>query len=449
VADESMLACPTCDTPLTPQDSGHFCRTCNTQYANLNGLPWLFSEPVYARSDWRNRWQYALADLDNRAATHRTPLSKTLADTTRGRLKRMADACEQQIEILNTLLQPLDISQPVARETYLALRSRLPTTVGLLSYEANVHRDWCWGDDENRACAEAVLDLIATPSPRVLVLGAGGGRLAYDLHQQLKGQTYALDANPLYGLLAQQMWKGDTVEYFEFPLAPRNTEHSAVRQTLKAPAPSEPGLHYVLADALRPPFSPGMFDVVVTPWLLDILPTPSGQLITLINSLLRAGGSWIYQGSIAFAHANPVHNLTLDELLETASGCGFETGSVNEMEVPYLASPLSRHSRRELLTTLSTTKCRNVPRQPRHQHLPEWIVQSGKPVPVLPAFRTQLTTTRVNAYIMGLIDGKRTVQEMAQVLEDQRLMPAKDAETAIRGFLSKMWEEAEGLTGLS
>ena len=51
-------------------------------------------------------------------------------------------------------------------------------------------------------------------------------------------------------------------------------------------------------------------------------------------------------------------------------------------------------------------------------------------------------TTRIHAFIMTLIDGKRSLKDMAQELEQQQLMPREDAETAIRGFLIKMFEEA-------
>ena len=43
---------------------------------------------------------------------------------------------------------------------------------------------------------------------------------------------------------------------------------------------------------------------------------------------------------------------------------------------------------------------------------------------------------------MSLIDGQRCIADMAQVLEDQRLMPAAQANQAIRQFLTTMYEEA-------
>jgi hypothetical protein len=64
-------------------------------------------------------------------------------------------------------------------------------------------------------------------------------------------------------------------------------------------------------------------------------------------------------------------------------------------------------------------------------------------VPDLPAFRTQAMTTRVHAFIMSLIDGRRSLKDMARGMEDQGLMPRREAEPALRGFLIKMRDEAE------
>ncbi len=78
----------------------------------------------------------------------------------------------------------------------------------------------------------------------------------------------------------------------------------------------------------------------------------------------------------------------------------------------------------------------------RHTNLPEWIVSGSTPIPALPAFTTQAMTTRMHAFIMTLIDGRRTLEDMAAVLEEQKLMDRREARTALRGFLIRMYDEA-------
>ncbi len=106
-----------------------------------------------------------------------------------------------------------------------ALGTELPVSQGLTTYYPNLHRDWCWGDEENRASLEAVVaSLPATGAPaRLLVLGAGACRLAYDLHQRLRPSlTVALDFNPFFLLAAARILAGPPLELYEFPIAPRS-----------------------------------------------------------------------------------------------------------------------------------------------------------------------------------------------------------------------------------
>ncbi len=57
---------------------------------------------------------------------------------------------------------------------------------------------------------------------KVLVLGAGAGRLAYDLHMRTTAAlTAVLDFNPLLLIVAERVTRGDSLELYEFPLAPR------------------------------------------------------------------------------------------------------------------------------------------------------------------------------------------------------------------------------------
>src|SRR5690606_3628478 len=121
-----------------------------------------------------------------------------------------------------------------------------------------------------------VAEALGGASPgRTLVLGAGAGRLAYDFHERCgTASTTALDFNPLLVLLAARAARGEAIELYEFPLAPRSTAEQAVLRRLAAPRPARHGLRFVLGDANRPPFPAGAFDTVITPWLVDILPEP-------------------------------------------------------------------------------------------------------------------------------------------------------------------------------
>ena len=437
----ALLACPRCGTALDDLT----CKACRVTFPRLGGIPWLFADPGAALGDWKNRWELALAHMHADLSRVRQALDgDAVRASTRRRLEALAAGYSAQRGLLQTILEPLSRAEGANLETLLALRTRLPGAHGILSYEANVHRDWCWGGEETAAAVDAVLTALGSLSPlRVLVLGAGAGRLAYDLHQRTTASvTVALDLNPLLACIGSRVSAGEPVELVEFPLAPCTPEGSAVLRVLRAPGPSRPGLEFVLADALRAPFVSDAFDVVVTPWLLDVVEAGAAAVVQRVNHLLKDDGIWINQGSVAFEDPNPADRLTLEELLDLAGECGFADVAASEQRTPYMNCPDSRHGRMEAVVTLRGRKGASLGRSTRHDSLPDWIVQGRSPVPALPAFRTQALTTRMHAFIMTLIDGQRSLKDMARVLEEQNLMPRQEAEAALRGFLITMYEEA-------
>ena len=58
-----------------------------------------------------------------------------------------------------------------------------------------------------------------------------------------------------------------------------------------------------------------------------------------------------------------------------------------------------------------------------------------------------LVLNDIAAGVWLMIDGKRSIREMASVLEKQRLMSQEEAIPAIRSFLTKMYDDAQRQTG--
>ncbi|MDX1500008.1 MAG: methyltransferase domain-containing protein [Woeseiaceae bacterium] len=448
-----LFACPRCDkTPLAEHEGRYSCSACKIDFPALDGIPWLFADPQAALGEWRGRMQFALTKLSQDAAAIDAELrAEDLAALTRRRLERHRKALEDHRRRLAAILEPLDVqSLTGSHESYLALRTRLPADQGLSTYYANVHRDWAWGKEENEASLaqlRAVLHENAAPGD-VLVLGAGAGRLAYDLHMEFGcARTLALDFNPLLVLIAKTVTGGGRLKLFEFPIAPRSLEDDVVLRKLEAPAPVRAGFDLVLGDALRPPFAPGSFDTVVTPWLIDIVNEDLKRFARRVNRLLKPDGRWVNFGSLAFAGPAAATRYSPEEVKAIVAEAGFSDPYVAEATIPYMCSPASRHGRRERVFTFAAWRERDADAPPRHRALPDWIVTGDEPVPLTPAFRTQAMTTQIYAFIMSLIDGKRTLKDMAVVLEKQKLMPRAEAEPAIRSFLTKMYDDAERSSG--
>lgn len=450
----ALLACPRCELALHQYpDESLGCGNCGLKFPELDGIPCLFAEPAASLAEWRQRLHFAREKLLQDATSLQAELRNArLRPLTRERLTLLLDATSDQARRLADLLRPLSLHQSQAGiATHLALQTRLPADQGLTTYYANIHRDWAWGDDENRQSLElvskALLGSQADGQPPPLtaaVLGSGAGRLAYDLHQLLPLEiTLAVDFNPLLALVAARAVSGIETQLWEFPIAPRSIGDHAVLQTLAAPAPVRDGFHLLIADVLRPPLAAGSVDLVITPWVVDILPEDFQAFAARVNGLLKPGGRWINFGSLAFGQPEVAARYSLEETLAIVMDSGFAEPAAWEDEIPYMCSPASRHGRRELVVTIAATKEQSIAKPVRHRALPDWLVGGTQPVPLLPDFQLQAMTTRIYGFIMGMIDGRRSLTDMARLLVEQRLMTREEAEPAVRTFLTKMYEDSQ------
>lgn len=450
----ALTACPRCDkSPLTPKGDGYRCGACKVDYPSIAGLPWLFAEPEATLGEWRNRLHYSLQQLSNDSQRIKTSLSgEAISDLTRQRLQQQQDAADEHRNVLRKILEPVDIrSSQASYESYIALRTRLPGDQGISTYYNNIHRDWAWGDAENAASLEQVR-MIANGDKSLgttLVLGAGACRLAYDIHMQLDTEhCVAMDFNPLLLLVANSVMSGQKIELYEFPIAPKSIDDFAVQRTLSAPEMIRDNFNLVLGDVLRPPFARGSFDTVVTPWIIDIVNEDLPLQAARINQLLKPEGRWINFGSLAFNHPDRARCYSTEETLEIIEQTGFSTPLVREERIPYMCSPASRHGRQETVLTFAATKNKNVKPPARHKALPDYIVTGKEPVPALKSFRSQAMSTQIHSFIMSLIDGKRTIGDMAAILEQQKLMSKEEAIPALRNFFTRMYDDSQKSSGL-
>ena len=445
-----MLACPRCQRgPVTLAPAGWICGACSSGFPVIGDIPWLFPEPRQALAEWRSRLGLLTQHLASEATAMRASLGDAAQDPgTRRRLEHVARAHDDQVRRLREILAPLGLEQAgIAEATHRGLGTRLPTEQGLTNYYVNLHRDWSWGDEENQAAVDELRALLGGSLAglgRTLVQGAGAGRLAYDLHAASDATlTVATDFNPLLLFAARELFAGRAVELYEFPIAPRSIDDHAVLRRLAAPAPARPGLELVAADALQPPFADGAFDTVVTPWFIDIIGEPFARVAARINLLLRPGGRWINYGSLAFSRAAHAERLSLEEVGGLMPKLGFANFAMREASIPYMRSPASRHARVESTISWVADKVAPPAETPRARVLPEWLLQPDKPIPRTPALEMQAIGSRVHAFLLALINGERSMRDMARVLVEQRLMSAQEAEEQVRLFLARLYEESE------
>jgi len=451
IALTDVVGCPRCAGTLE-RAAPLRCAACDMAFPEIDGIPWLVAEPAMMLAEWRGRLRALVGGLESQSARYRAALTDSVRGaTTRNRLKLLSGACQDHARRLRALLAPLAGSeQTAAPETYRTLLGTLPAGQGLTGYYANLHRDWCWGQVENEAAAAAVAAALGGEGPeRLLVLGSGAGRLAYDLHQRLAPAiTVAADLNPLMLAVARRMFAGENLELYEFPLAPRDLASHAVLRRLVAPVAAAPGLQAVLVDASHAPFRGGAFDAVVTPWLVDILDEDFAQFVTRVRHWLRPGGRWVSSGSLFFQHRDPARCYSTEEVEEIVRAAGFGDLTWAEETVPYLASPASRNVRHERLVTFTALRdATDYPGPRPHRALPPWLADIDQPVPLGADVSSHVLAMRVYAFVAGLVDGRRTVRDIAGVLVHERLMAADEAEPAVRSFLQRLYEETQAPAG--
>ncbi|MFK8051698.1 MAG: class I SAM-dependent methyltransferase [Woeseiaceae bacterium] len=444
----TKFACPRCDAPIHATKSGYECGGCDTQFPRLEDTPFLFAEPGVALDEWRQRYHSRQREIEHALVGLSASLAQSEADSpANARIQREHDALTAHQAELGALLAPLDVTSMAAdHSSYLAMRTRLPDDQGLVTYYANLHRDWCWGDEENRlSCEQVAGALQETPVGEMLVLGAGGGRLAYDLHQMLDNPlTVALDFNPLLMLAGSALAGGKTLALHEFPIAPRRAEDVAVARQLEAPGKAREGLHWVLANVLRAPFKPASFDTLVTPWLCDVLDEPLHVQAQRWNRLLRKGGRWVWFGSHVFRSKRVEEQHSLEETMAIIEAAGFGDLTLEESDIPYMVSPANRHARQERIITLTMTKQADTETPARHVALPDWLVRGDLPVPTNQSFQSQGMASRIHAFFFSMIDGERSLEDMATLMEQENLMSKAEGIAALRNFMIRVLAESEG-----
>ena len=447
------LYCPAC-SGSRELDAALHCAHCKTTYPDLGGIPFLLPEPEHALARWEARAHSEQQLLRTRQALCDKALSAAAsadqaAESTLARLTHLSNAYGQQLDCLGKLLEPLLGNRPGSdHTTYQALKTPgLQDNTTLFSYAGNLFRDWAWGEDENNQALAMLQSVAPEQWGNTLVLGAGGGRLAWDIACSGAQAVVAVDINPFTTLAAAQITRAGAsstsatapaLRLWEFPLAPIRTEDTAIEHRLAADINATPhALHFVLADARALPFDPESFDTVVTPWFTDVAQESARTTAQRINRLLKPGGYWLNFGSVAFANADPLESLLLPELCALVARNGFDEPNVIEQQGPYLRSPHSRFSRMELLHAFAARKNAGV--APLNKTtLPAWVSDPEQAVPALERFQEQALATQVHAFLMSLTDGQRSIIDIALVLEERRLMTAREAVPVVQDFLTKM-----------
>ncbi|WP_086929699.1 class I SAM-dependent methyltransferase [Agarilytica rhodophyticola] len=422
-----LLICPANNTPLVLKENVLSSGDDKSHYPIINGVPWLLPNPQNSLTDWGIKLnhfnQVLLSEIQN--------LEKEAAraeGATLDRIKRLLVGKQAFIRRVSELLLPVVASKSGKKNIYDALNDRAPTTQNLLSYEANLYRDWVWGEEENSITADIVCSQIqGLDANKIVVLGAGAGRLALDVHKTCKSKmTVATDINPLLVMAAEYLLQDQSFSLYEFPLQPKKTEFVAIEHQIKGEVKPE-GFHFIFSDATKPCFKHGAFDTVLTPWFIDIQPLEFGRFLRQLNQYIPVGGYWVNFGSLVFNQRRDALCYSIEEVVELANVHGFEIENIEEHNIPYLKSPYNAGHRIEHVWSWRAKKITDVNTVKTTQNLPLWLLDEKQPIPQAQYFQQFSFTHRIYAQLSAEVDGRTSINKIARKLAKQNKIDETEA----------------------
>lgn len=441
------LRCPRCAGPLIARSAGQLaCSDCPAIHPVYDGLPWLYPDVASSRGQWAAKLQRfrdettgELASLDRALAADGSMRS------TRDRVARLRAGSERLGRQVFGLLEPFAFagSEVSARLP----RDRIPSRQHFSSYLETVFRDWCWGEDEIRTTLGLLESLLggAPAECHALVLGGGAGRLAYELARLGDwGSVIQLDINPLLSRVGALLARGESIVLTEMPRMPMGLEHVAVDQTLERP-PQPPGapLHHLIGDLFTPPFARESFELLVTPWLVDILPESFDRVARRLGGLLAPGGSWISFGPLSFESLSLTDRYTREEMEEALEQAGLEVEISELRRVPYLHSPHGMPRRSEEILVFRAIRRGSVaPIEEPFSFYPAWMTDPELSVPASPRFEQMRHERVFEGEILACIDGCASIRDIVQTLSTRYALPPERCENAVNGFFAKIYEAA-------
>lgn len=349
--------CLVCRTPLREGAlvEGHVhCDACPQRYPVLFGsIPIVVRDPL--------RWvarcfiQYS-RHLDEQAA-ERKKVEEGMGKVAPERmamLSAFAEAIRRNAAVVGEVRDELG-RYVSAAELWGALSDTTAASYAhTLSY---LRRDWAWtaeGEDELSILEGALAPHLAgaeTAGGPLLVLGAGAGRIAYDL-SRAHGRVVAIDSSVAMARHFDQLLGGKPIEFFELSANSlrRNTDH--IRRHVASLCPPGAGpldpdqaararerIAYLVAGARHIPLPDRSVSAVVSVFFTDVLPLD--HVLPEVKRVLRPGGRFVHLGPLEYHFVDIVASLPAEEVVAALRAQGFSVEAQGEAPSFHLRSAAS------------------------------------------------------------------------------------------------------------
>ena len=364
---DQVFQCPQCgesfkeDSEVLSGREGEqlVCRACGSVYPYISDrVPYLVPSPMskladealrvasYVRQGYRT--QEALREQLNAA---RRPTSVT-------RLKRRLLAeeantrfAQQMLRSMASSISPMDVLEasaglPQHADDDSAPRQKRDFYARLDVVLAYLRRDW-GAQPESEAEVTTLVDglLDGTTSfhgNRVLVLGAGVGRVAEELVRRRSWDVVCLEGSALMSLAYCEL-RHRSFEFFHGQPNNRRFAADVMRRFVVGPLRSDGAVDgksqtkWIVGDALASPFADQTFDLIASVYFTDCVP-PS-ELIPEVRRLLRPEGRFVHVGPLGYHFEKEGEYAAADELESVFTEFGFATNQLSSLRSTFLIDP--------------------------------------------------------------------------------------------------------------
>jgi carnosine N-methyltransferase len=318
MTSDLILCSPCCLSSLENYDQGFVCQKCHIPYPLLNKeLPILVPSPFQLV----NQTAISLNKELKKIVKELLQLKKFIQTSPANRinhLKNIEQAYENNISLLSSLIHipPLNTS-PIQEEHSKSNRAYIRYET-CLEY---LRLDWS-GQSESQEEISAIqsrisqlIDKFCEKRQTALFLGAGLGRLAYEL-SPLFDHTAAVDYSIVMACLHQKILKEDIhFSRIELKNAQKNEEqcqsvHASAQHASARLKPQH--LTYTVADAGHLPLGNQTISTIVSAYFTDVLPL--SKLWPEVLRVLQPGGVFIHYGPLQYHFRTPQECYSAEDL---------------------------------------------------------------------------------------------------------------------------------------
>lgn len=413
----------------------------NITKEKVNGIDLAVSNPLAFRAQWSNKLLFYLNSLKKRQDS----LSATKIESAiQSRLNLMSHAFSEQADLVKKLFPLPQLSNDAVDLATIA-KSRIHSRQHIETYYNNIFRDWVWGAPENKISKELVEKLLTPVNPHlknIVYLGAGSCRLAYDLHLSLKPQlSLCLDINPFLLGSAHKILNNQSIELYEFPSPAIHSESVAVKHKILPVEKSLDNFHFILGDALNLPFKKESLDIVVTPWLIDILPIDALEFAQRLNYYLKPNGYWLQFGPLGYSSYEKISSYTPDEIKTLIEkNAGFLIKSEAQQSIPYLQSPFSSQKRFENVYLFLAQKNRSLDKPREYSSLPQFLTNTSEKIKPDDYLKSIYFNSNNTIEVLNLINGERSLNDIAQLISKHSQISTEQALDNLLIFFISLFE---------